>query len=206
MTVWKPELTPAVRSKQETMLEWQERSFRKISNWSAQVADALDSLASHGGLDILSSTTALNGTIPITSTKIPGSAYEAESSSSPVNVIQDLTNGELIINKAGFWNVSFGLVCEVDGFTANDTANIALGIYNETLSASAEVPVTASVPRYGTYFTAVFTGNYEVPEARVGDRLSLHWVQVDGPTLTVLNTYLLHFTVSMTGIPGYQAG
>ncbi len=168
-----------------------------------ELVPTLRRMQGHGGLDLVIPHLRLNGPIPAISTKIPGTAYDQEASSGPINVIQDLANGELIFEEAGFWNVSWGLVCEVDGFTANDTAEVAIDPYNETLGAPAEVAMVSTVPRYGTYFSLAFSGNFEITESGLGNRLSLHWAQISGPTLTVVETLLLHFTASYAGKPGW---
>ena len=185
---WVPELPPNATTTRQTLLEWLLRSFRRVSQWTANHIATTENphlqyvRAGYGGI-YLSSPVATGGLIlPSSPTKIPAAAYNSTLTNNPIGVTQGLLNGSLVINEPGIWMITVSARGEFDPISANNANTIAVALYNETDGVLGNQPALFTVPRYGETFDVSHTVPVEFSSTEIGKTFSMyiwHYLGVD---------------------------
>ncbi len=154
MMKWTPDITPAYESAKRTVVEWIDRQFRGIGNWTNGHVNIQDdphpqyAREGYGGI-YLSSPLATTLVLTTSWQVIGSTAYDSELSPSPVEVTQDLTNGEITLNDVGIWTATLLLTADIIPVTANDSNTVELGLYDTVAGTVSDQPFPFTVPRYG---------------------------------------------------------
>lgn len=161
------------------------------------------STVGYGGI-YRSTPTAFVGSLTTSPLVIDGYAYDAELSSNPIGVTQDLTAGTLTVNDAGIWHVSVTFTGDIVPVTANASNTVVLGRYNVTDSAIGDQLSYFTVPRYGEDLNFSLSVPIALSIAEINKEHALAiWVKYETPTITLTNIIAIGF--HLTKIAGEEA-
>jgi hypothetical protein len=178
MTKWNPELQPRDGVSESSKMEWLVRSYRKISEWtSSHIAVSGDphpqySLEGFGGIY---SSAPYAATIALTTSwqVIPGAAYDDVLTPNPIDVTQDITNGQLTINETGIWMVTINVTADIIPITANASNTVELAVYDVNSTSVSDKPLVDTVARYGEVIAPGGTTPIRITDAEIGRPLAL---------------------------------
>ena len=198
---WIPEITPQVQSSRETIMEWLNRSYRKISDWTSSHLNIEEDPhpqyvpKGYGGL-VLSAPFTPGTPIVLTTSFQKIAGFDQEVVANPVDVEGDIPNDRFRVRQSGSWVFNFNAVGEITPFTGNVAQTIEIAVYNETLALSTLVGFHA-VPRYADIFDIPVSGMTDVPVSAIGvdDWISL-WVRQRYATPAISITTLIDLEMS----------
>ena len=184
---WKPEGTTSVRESEESRLEWIQRNFRKLSQWSGRWVQQ-----GYGGM-YLSETLVLPTPLVLTTTFQQLIYFDTPCSDAPVGIESDLSQSHMRLTEGGVWLLMFEAAGHITPFSSNVGQSIEFASKNETTGVFNTFGHSA-IPRDSEVFHSSVTQLRHFRRV-AGDWTSL-WIRLQNATPSVSVTEIDELEIS----------
>ena len=190
---WVRESVPSEGYTRSALLEWLDRSFRKLSDWTTTAQSHFEG---YGGVEL---SAPLVTSISVTTTAQKLTVFDQGATTNPEDVTQDLANDRIIINAPGIWVGLLKLSGRVTSSSANTNRTFVANLYNENTSSLLDAPFFSPVPRYGETVGVGVTTLLEVTAATVGIPISVY-VYTLGSTIQLTQIDVIELSAFRVGL------